>query len=299
MLSVVIANGAGAGGSNLPACLAALEPQIGAGIETVVVSAGASPAGGARYPWIAWVDAPLDALVPELWGRGIAGAQGALVALTTSQFTPAADWIDAILGAHARLKSAATGGPVDPPQGGRVADWATYFLRYSAYLPGQPERAVRDLAGDNAAYTQDALRALDGRMEDGFWEQELHRRLLADGKTLAFVPAMRVRHVGPVEVGTFLRQRFAHGVRYGRTRVRQHGAAWRALAIAGSPLIPVVSFTKIAVRVLRRGQDLGAFARSLPFLAVFLAAWAAGEAMGYAVPGARPDVPKRSGHGGH
>ena len=79
----------------------------------------------------------------------------------------------------------------------------------------------------------------------------------------------------------FLRQRFDHGRRFGRTRLAGRGGGARVVHILASPLVPAVLAARIAGRVLRAGSDLGPFVAALPFLACFVVAWAAGEAAGY------------------
>jgi hypothetical protein len=164
-------------------------------------------------------------------------------------------------------------------------DWATYFLRYSAYLAYDREQTVADLAADNASYKRAAVLAYPEFLQQGFWEQELHARLRAEGHSLTFVPAMRVRLRASFGFAPFLRQRFLHGRTFGQARLRGQGITWRAAAILGSPLIPAILLAKVALRVLRSRRDWRPFLASLPITTAFALAWAAGEASGYVAPG--------------
>src|SRR5262249_30679382 len=101
-LSIVVASN-GARGS-VERCRAALEPQLD-GAELLVEEG--------------------EALVPELWARGIEKARGRRVALTISVMEPAADWV-AVL----RAAGDVVAGAIEPGELG-VADWAEYFVRYS------------------------------------------------------------------------------------------------------------------------------------------------------------------------
>jgi hypothetical protein len=208
-----------------------------------------------------------------------------VVALTTAHFTPASDWVPVIRRSHARLASPAVGGPVEPPLAGGPVDWATYFLRYSAYAPCAREENRQDLAGDNASYKRADVLSAPDLLRDGFWEQEFHRRLLRAGRTLVFVPAMRVRQTTSFGFRPFLRQRFQHGRQFGLTRLRGRGPWARALYVAASPLVPAVLLAKVTARVLGNGRHLGRFVGALPVLACFVLAWAAGEAAGYLAAG--------------
>jgi hypothetical protein len=204
-----------------------------------------------------------------------------VVALTTAHFTPAADWVPAIRRSHSRLESPAIGGPIDPPRGGGLVDWATYFMRYSAYARCERDEARDDLAGDNASYKRSAVLAHPELLRDGFWEQEFHQRFRRAGSTLTLVPEMRVQQRRSFGFRRFIRQRFQHGRQFGRTRMRGRGTWARAAYVLASPAVPALLLARITSRVLRNGRDLGRFASALPILGCFVLAWAAGEAVGY------------------
>jgi hypothetical protein len=214
-----------------------------------------------------------------------------VVALTTAHFTPAADWVPVIRSSHARLESPAIGGPIEPPRDGGPVDWATYFLRYSAYVPCDREESRPDLAGDNASYKRSAILAQADLLRDGFWEEEFHRRLLCAGDTLTFVPRMRVRQAASFGFRRFLRQRFEHGRRFGsRAPPRARPRGTRAFYVAASPLIPASSWPRWPRAWCATALHLGRFI-ALPVLACFVLAWAAGEAAGYLAAGRAPGRP--------
>jgi GT2 family glycosyltransferase len=268
--------------AGLAECLESLASQRADGTEVIVVSSAPRAVElQQRFRDVAWLDAARDLPIPALWGLGMERAARDVVALTTAHFTPAADWVPVIRRSHSRLDSPAIGGPIDPPRGGGLVDWATYFMRYSAYARADREETRDDLAGDNASYKRAAVLAHPELLRDGFWEQEFHLRFRRAGGTLTFVPAMRVRQRTSFGFRRFLRQRFAHGRRFGRTRLQGRGAGARAVHVLASPLVPFILLAKISARVLRGGRDLVRFAAALPMLACFVLAWAAGEAAGY------------------
>jgi hypothetical protein len=276
-LSVVVASRPEDG--RVRTCLEALDPQRDQGTEVVVASA-AGPAEAAEFPWAVWLDAPAEATVPRLWGLGLDRARGDVVAFTTAQFRPAPDWLAAVREAHARLDAAGIGGPIVPPPTGRAFAWAVFFLRYSAYLAHRQETPVNDLAGDNASYKRSAL--VDAGAAGGeFWEQEAHRKLLARGQRLVFLPGMTVQQWESPPPAVFLRQRVRHGRRFGTDRASRRGRIWRMAAFAASPLVPATLLAKVTARVLRTGRHTGRLLRSLPALAACAGAWGLGEGRGY------------------
>lgn len=269
--------------AGLERCVAAFLAQLDDACE-LIVAAGVELPAAILDPRVRWLRLPEALLIPELWSRGMELAKGRHVAITTAHFEPAPDWVCAVRAAHARLDAAGIGGPIDAPRGGSAKDWATYFLRYSNTFHLIGERTVRDIPGDNASYDTAALRRYWGAIRHGFWEPDFHRLVLAEGRTLAWVPAMRVAQRASYPFGAFCRQRLLHGREFGSSRVRGKGAGERLVRLFLSPLIPLVFLTKIAGCVAKSRRDLGAFVYSLPLLVAFVVVWALGEAWGYLAP---------------
>lgn len=280
-LSVIVAAWPDAAG--LEDCLAALRSQLDTGTEVIVVHGGSPNGMAERYPAVRWVsDSP--GLIPVLWAAGIRAARGEVVAITTSHFLPAPDWVASIRTAHARLESPAIGGAIDTPRGGTTVDWATYFLRYSAYHGHDCEQDVPDVAGDNASYKRAELAAHPEWFTDGFWEQDVHRRLQLAGQRVTFVPAVRVRQARSFGSRRFLAQRFAHGRQYGSNRFARGAVLPRLAGVLASPLIPLILLAKVTRRVVRSRRNFWQFVFALPALACFVAAWSLGEVSGYILP---------------
>lgn len=279
-LSVVIAVWPDSRG--LSECLESLASGQDKSIEVLVV-ARESPASEIleRFPWIHWVGGSPEMLVPHLWSAGINQSRGQIVALSTSRFVPASDWLEKIYEAHRRLASVGIGGAIDPCPKGNMQSWAIYFLRYSAYLNYTREQIVDDLAGENASYKRKSLSAHRASFANGFWEPEVHRLLRAEGDTLSFVPRIRVTEEVPLGVGCFCRQRFRHGRHFGRERVQKSSALVRFARILTSPLVPFVLLAKICGRVITSGRYFWQLVFCLPLLLVFTIAWAIGEFAGY------------------
>ncbi len=176
----------------------------------------------------------------------------------------------------------------------RAETSATYFLRYSGYLHLDSEQRVHDLAADNASYRRDALASHPEWRRDGFWEQDFHRRLEAEGRPLWWLPQIRVAQRRSFGFRKFLKQRFHHGLRFGRERVGRRGASFRVAAAVASPAVPAILFSKILARVVRSRRDWGAFLTALPILVCFIGAWSLGEAAGYVTGARRKPAPDRA-----
>ena len=223
-------------------------------------------------------------LVPILWGRGIAAAEGSVVALTTTQFRVRKEWAHALL---LRLGDGAlvgVGGRIAVDPGVGTLGRAVHLLRYSEHLVSARSASAADPAGENAAYLRTAILEDCPDLSRGFWEVDAHRRWRLEGRQLADAPEAICDFVPTVSLGDMLLNRFVHGRHFGRYRVAQLGwSRWRAVAV--TPLVPVVLLARIAGRVRRAGQPLGPVLTVLPALAALAVAWAAGEAWGALRPG--------------
>ena len=272
--------------AGLSSCLGALEAQRDEQMQVIAAFTIDPPAElVARFDWVQWLDPAADALIPNLWSKGMAVASGEIVAITIAHFVPASDWLEQIRQAHRRLDSAGIGGAIDPPRGGSAVDWATYFLRYSNYFKYEREQTVTDIPGDNASYKREAIAAHWESISEGFWEPEFHRLLLATGQSLTFVPEIRVTQRASFGIRRFCAQRLSHGRHFGRDRMRDKPWIFRLAGLVAAPLIPVLLLAKIVRRLIRKPSYFGPFLASLPVLLLFIVSWALGEAWGYVTAG--------------
>lgn len=281
-LSIVIASHNAS--QSVGACLAALENQLNESeFEIIVVdnSRDASAEIVTRdFPRCRLVQAAKDKLIPELWGIGILQSVGEIVALTTSHFVPANNWIAEILKAH-NSDEAGIGGAIENEQQAGIISWAVYFCRYSAYMLPFIKTEVNDFAADNASYKRRDLQRVEEMIGDGFWETFVHREMRRMGMTLALEPSIIVTHQHSFTFAEFINQRFWHGRQFGSSRAGNLSILNRLMLIVLSPLIPLIYLYRISRRVLARKRNLNQYFLSLPILTLFLISWATGELSGY------------------
>ena len=210
-------------------------------------------------------------------------AKGALVALTTSHFKPAKDYVGAIRRAYQDPSVAAVGGRIDPPAGLGGIAWAVYLMRYHRLLGVDAPRKTDDFAADNGTYrTAEIQKRISQSSRAGFWEHEYHREMKRDGLDLRYDPAIRVRQIAAFSPSDFARLRFEHGVLFGKNRAAgRSGAARLGLAFRTILLLPPLLLARAFRGVTREPRSLSGFAVSLPALLLFACAWSAGEAAGY------------------
>jgi hypothetical protein len=217
----------------------------------------------------------------------VAQATGDIVALTIPACVAGPEWIARVVEAH-RSPHAGIGGAIDLAPGAGLTTAAIFFVRYTSYMQPFSEGPVTDVPGDNGSYKRAAIAAhLPSIEARGFWETEINARLRETGKTLWMDPGLGVTFEGGYSVAGFSRQRYRHGLVFGREKAARLGAEPRALHVLAAPLVPPLMLARIVSTLLRKRRHLGRFAVALPLVSWFLVCWAAGEAAGLASSPAR------------
>ncbi len=155
-------------------------------------------------------------------------------------------------------------------------------MRYSHLLPPLPEGDVESLTGNNVVYRRALLDRYRDVVAEGRWEDHLHAAMRRDGVGLTCRPEIVVGHKMHYRVRDYLSQRYLYSRAYAGLRAAPLPAPKRlALSLATAALPPVLLY-RIVARVASRQGHRAELARSLPLLMLFVCAWAAGEAIGYA-----------------
>ncbi len=246
----------------------------------VVVASPDEAPSATPHPSVRWVRSRQCRLAPELWRDGLLTSEAPLVAFSTSQMTPSAGWLSALLATLRESGAAGVGGPIEPALGLSATDRAVALLRYSAYFPPLPDLGRGSPPGENALYRRDRLLEVESSWADGFWEVEVQRALVARGHGLAMGRSAVVAFGGGTGLASMARQRFAHARRYGRSRSSGLGLGRRLLRAASAPLVPPLLFARIARALQARGMAARPWLPALPALAALASAWAVGEASG-------------------
>lgn len=264
-------------------CLRAATREAGADGEVIVVRRGGAPSSGGGEPHIGvrWIPAPEDAAVPHMRSLGIAASRGEIVALLEDDCVAGAGWAAAILEAHA-APCAAAGGPVEPGPYRRTRDWAVYFCEYARFMaPFSGEVDV--LPGNNIAYKRSALARLGAFVESahGFHEVFANDQLRASGDRLMASPDAVVFQINAWPRSRLTSVPYHHGRGYGGIRASGRPGVVRVTRGAATLVLPALQLARLGREVAARRRLRLRFVRSIPAIAVFLASWAAGEAVGW------------------
>ena len=216
----------------------------------------------------------------ELISRGMALAQGDIVALIEDNDIVKPDWSGSVVRAH-RRPFAGIGGAIENGID-RPLNWAVYFCDFLRYQNPLPEGESTRASDANVTYKRTALEAIRSVWKDEFHEATVNGALIALGEKLALAPGIVVdqRRQG-LRLLTALRERFVWGRSFGAWRCGQSRTARRVFWAIFSPALPVLLVSRMSLIALRKRRTFAAFVKALPLTAALTVGWSCGELTGY------------------
>jgi len=281
-LSVVVPSVNGL--QDLNDCLAALEEQRrNVSLEVLVVDR----CGDAlreevrrRYPVARVLPAPSSATIPQMRAMAFAEATAESVAVIEDHVIVPPGWARALLDAQ-RAGASVVGGSVENAAVERTVDWAAFLCEYSHCIPPLAAGPADWLTGNNVVYPRELLVRYRSVIEAGGWENLLHDALRRDGIALTCRPDIVVGHKKHYTVGEYVSQRYLYARSYAGVRFPNASPGARLAYGAAALALPPMLFWRTVSRVMSKRRHRAELMRSLPLLAVFVLAWAAGEVVGY------------------
>ncbi len=232
----------------------------------------------ARFPHVRILPASAGTSIPDMRTMAFSAARANSVAVIEDHVIVPRGWARALLDAR-RRGEAVVGGSVQNAATKRLVDWAAFLCEYSHLLPPLPEGPSTWLTGNNTVYARDLL-LQHGPEAAGRWENDLHDVLRRHGVTLSMHPEITVAHKKHYTVGEYVSQRYLYARSFAAARFAQTGALERAIGGAAAMALPPVLLCRIVAHVMSKGRHRWELVKSLPLVAVFVCAWAAGEAVG-------------------
>lgn len=265
-------------------CVRSLRPQCEAlGAELLVVRSSREAPERLRglTPGCRIVPAQADDDIPRLRGRGLAAASGDWVAVTEDHCVAEDGWLSALSSA-AGPGAEVLGGAMGNAHRERLTDCGAFFSEYGFFGAGESASARHGpplVTGANVAYHRGIVADVAAWALNGDWENVIHDRLHAAGRTFRLVPGALVRQNIHYALAAFALDRFEHGRAFAAARSGALPMWRRMIFAAATPVLPVVLARRIARAVHTAERPF--FARALPATLAFLSAWAVGEATGY------------------
>ncbi|MBM4186946.1 MAG: glycosyltransferase [Gemmatimonadetes bacterium] len=268
------------GPADLADCLAALAPEAAERPTEVLVvdRVGDAPTVAAGQPWVTVLDGR-GQTIPEMRQTAFRAARGPTVAVIEDHVIVPRGWSAALLAARAAGERV-IGGAVRNLATDNLVDWAAFLCEYAHLLPPLPAGPVAGLPGNNTGYDRDLLARYAEVLGQGAWEDRLHAAIRADGVGLISHPEIVVGHKMHYTAWLYTSQRYLYSRSYAGKRLAGAPLAKRVIMGLASFALPPVLFARIVSTVWRKGGHRPELVRSLPLLAWFTLAWAAGEVVG-------------------
>ena len=230
-------------------------------------------------------------LIDRRRAAGLAAARGGIIAILEDRSVPRPTWAAAIARLHAQFPHAVIGGAVETGRSATL-NRAVYFCDFGRYqLPF--EAGTRTYVTDvNVSYKRRALERTQAIWRERYHEPLVHWALERNGETLYLSPEPVVDQIrDSLTLTGLLAERVAWGRMFGALRVRQASPFTRLALIARSPLVPAVLFGRFLRDRMAKRVPLRSIVAVSPAVAVLLAAWVLGEAMGYVTGRSGPALP--------
>jgi glycosyltransferase involved in cell wall biosynthesis len=232
-----------------------------------------------RFPQVRVLSAPPGTSIPDLRAMAFDSARGDAVAVIEDHVLVPPDWARRLLAAL-RSGDEIAGGAVANAATERTVDWAAFLCEYSHLLPPLEAGSVQALAGNNIVYRRALLEKYRAETRAGRWEDHLHSALRRGGVRLVCHPEIEVAHKKHYTVRSYLSQRFLYARSFAGARLQGSRRVVRVGYAVAAVALPPVLLGRIVSRVAARRRYRGVLVKSLPLMALFVLAWAAGEIVG-------------------
>lgn len=213
----------------------------------------------------------------------LAAASAPIVAFAEDHCFPEPNWAEALLAAH-QQGYAAVGPVVKNANPVTALSWAGLFLHFGCCLEPALSGQCTTLPYHNTSYRRHLLLDYGSDLAAMLMvEGLLFDDLRTKGHTLYLESVAKVDHVNISLVSVWVRHAFWGGRLFGALRAqRKKWTVWRRFVYTtGSPLIPLVRFSRILRRIRQTGRS-APLLRLLPAIITGLLPHALGEATGYA-----------------
>ncbi|MBL0173421.1 MAG: glycosyltransferase [Gemmatimonadaceae bacterium] len=129
---------------------------------------------------------------------------------------------------------------------GSALSWAAFLADYGAWLHHQAPGFIAGGPIWNVAYSREALRDADDVLEAALGHGTiLGIRLRAHGRRVRFAPSARIDHANVATPREWVHERFLSGLLVASHRRTDWSLARRLAYVAASPLIPLVTLSRI------------------------------------------------------
>jgi hypothetical protein len=160
--------------------------------------------------------------------------------------------------------------------------WVGFLSDYGTWAESLPAGEIDKGPAHNAAFRRSVLLEFGERLEHVLtFGDELYLTFRARGHRSYFEPAASIGHVNLNRFRPFVRERYLAGALIGGYRSARWGLIRRLVYAIGSPLIPIVTLSRVRKGVRETGRRQSLPAGTIPALVLGAMVKAAGEMHGY------------------
>jgi len=233
-----------------------------------------------RFPWVRIIDVPTATTIPEMRAIGFDAATAPAIGVIEDHVLVRPGWARAMLGALEE-GAAVVAGPIENAATDTLMDWASFLCEYSHCVPPLPAGEADWLPGNNVVYSRAVVEAHREVIGEHKWENRLHDAIRESGTPLICRPDIVADHKKHFSFGEYMSQRYLYSRSFAGARVDGAPFGRRLAYAAGSLALPPVLFWRTVSRIRTKGRHQAELRRSLPYIALFVLAWATGELVGY------------------
>ena len=213
--------------------------------------------------------------------KGVRAAHAPFVFIAETHAYPDPDLMERLAAALSKEWSLAVPGfrNANPDSG---LSWAGFLSDYGAWAATLPAGETAHPPSHDAAFRREVLLQFGDRLEKALtFGDEMYLTLQARGQKAYFEPTAGIQHVNLNRFRNFIGERFLSGVMIGAYRRERWGWGKRLVYAAGSPLIPIVLWSRIRKGVNEVAQREALPKSAIPSLMFGIVLKAAGECRGY------------------
>jgi GT2 family glycosyltransferase len=216
---------------------------------------------------------------------GLSIARSEVIAFLDADCTVDPGWVENVLAAH-RSNRLVIGGVIDNGPRRNMVGWAYYFCEYNLWLPSKTfrrPREIQEIAGCCLSMKRSAYDSYGPFIEGTYCsDTAFHWKLLANGHRVLQDPKIRVYHTAYHNYREFLSHIFSHRRQFAKVsrRFRGEGSLVPVTKVLLTPLLPVLLFALITLRVFQARVYRVSFIRSSPLVLAGLFARTLGELIG-------------------
>jgi hypothetical protein len=213
---------------------------------------------------------------------GIRAASAPIVFIGETHSYPQPGWAEALLAAFEGPWAAVVPAICNANPSG-APSWASYLFDYGMWGPNRHSGEISDPLIYNTAYRREVLLSLGDRLPLALdpSEETLWPWLWRQGHRAAFASDARIMHLNVGRFSTMIHEKFCVGVVLGTHRSARWSPFRRLLYFLGSPLIPIMLFTRV-LRGARHWPSDKLPAGAIGGVLISAIAKTAGEIAGYA-----------------